>query len=104
MGLARRVGAGRWGLLAIALPCGGEAVAGLAVAAVAARSVDALRVALAHRAVLTLVDIYKQERTELQGGRNLVSSWWRLSHNMDLYFPVLIGSTEQTTEDGNFVF
>lgn len=50
-----------WGrLLAIALPRGREAVAGLAVTAVAASGVDALGIALAHRPVLTLVNIYKQ--------------------------------------------
>lgn len=42
----------------VALPGGGEAVARLAVTAVAARGVDALGVALAHRAVLALVDIF----------------------------------------------
>lgn len=45
----------------VALAGGREAVAGLAVAAVAARRVDALRVALAHRAVLTLVDIFTNQ-------------------------------------------
>lgn len=48
--------------LTVALPCGGEAVAWLAVTAVAARGVDALGIALAHRAVLTLVNISKQKR------------------------------------------
>lgn len=50
-------------LLTVALPGGREAVARLAVAAVAACSVDTLGVALAHRAVLTLIDICKQQRT-----------------------------------------
>ena len=49
-------------LRTIALAGGGEAVAGLAVAAVAACSVDAFRVALAHGPVLTLIDICKQKR------------------------------------------
>lgn len=46
----------------VALARGGEAVAGLAVAAEAARCVDALSVALAHRAVLTLVDIFTHQQ------------------------------------------
>lgn len=46
----------------VALPCGGEAVARLAVTAVAACSVDAFSVALAHRAVLTLIDIFTNEQ------------------------------------------
>lgn len=54
---------GRGVLLTVALPRGGEAVAWLAVTAVAACSVDAFSVALAHRAVLTLIDICKQQRT-----------------------------------------
>lgn len=45
----------------IALAGGGEAVAGLAVAAVAACSVDAFRVALAHGPVLTLIDIFADQ-------------------------------------------
>lgn len=46
----------------VALARGSEAVAGLAVAAEAARCVDALSVALAHRAVLTLVDIFTHQQ------------------------------------------
>lgn len=46
----------------VALPCGGEAVAWLAVTAVAARGVDALGIALAHRAVLTLVNIFTNQQ------------------------------------------
>lgn len=42
----------------VAMPCGGEAIARLAVTAEAARCVDALSVALAHLAVLALVDIF----------------------------------------------
>lgn len=53
--------------LTVALARGGETVAGLAVAAEAARCVDALGVALAHRAVLTLIDISKQKRISLEG-------------------------------------
>lgn len=58
------------GPLTIALAGGGEAVAGLAVTAEAARRVDALGIALAHRAVLTLVDISKQKRMSLGGEQN----------------------------------
>lgn len=46
----------------VALPRGGEAVAWLAVTAVAACSVDAFGVALAHRAVLTLIDIFTNQQ------------------------------------------
>lgn len=46
----------------IALSCGGEAVAGLTVTAVAACSVDAFGVALAHWAVLTLVNIFTNQQ------------------------------------------
>lgn len=56
--------------LTVALARGGEAVAGLAVAAEAARRVDALGIALAHGAVLTLVDISKQKRISLEGEQN----------------------------------
>lgn len=45
----------------IALTCGGEAVAWLTVTAVAACSVDTLCIALAHRAVLTLIDIFTDQ-------------------------------------------
>ena len=85
MGLARRVGACRWGLT-IALPRGGESVARLAITAVAPRSVDALRVSLAHWAVLTLVNVYEQERTELQGEQNPVSTGRRQEQNMTLHW------------------
>lgn len=46
----------------IALPRGREAVAGLAVTAVAASGVDALGIALAHRPVLTLVNIFTNQQ------------------------------------------
>lgn len=46
----------------VALPRGGEPVARLTVTAVAARSVDALGIALAHRAILTLVDIFTNQQ------------------------------------------
>lgn len=46
----------------VALTRGGEAVAGLAVTAVAACGVDALRVALAHGAILTLIDIFTDQQ------------------------------------------
>lgn len=45
----------------VALARGGEAVARLTVTAVAACRVDALRIALAHRAVLTLVDVFTNQ-------------------------------------------
>lgn len=54
--------ASEWVLHTVALTCGGKAVAGLTVTAVAACSVDAFRISLAHRAILTLVDICKQKR------------------------------------------
>ena len=56
--------------LTVALARGGEAIAGLAVAAEAARRVDALGIALAHGAVLTLVDISKQKRISLEREQN----------------------------------
>lgn len=46
----------------VALARGSEAVARLAVTAVAAGSVDALGVALAHQAVLTLVNIFTNQQ------------------------------------------
>lgn len=46
----------------VALPRGSEAVAGLALAAVTAGGVDALGVALAQRAVLTLIDIFTNQQ------------------------------------------
>lgn len=51
------------GTLTVALPRGSEAVAGLAVTAVAAGSVDALGIALAHRAILALIDIFRKKRS-----------------------------------------
>lgn len=51
-----------WVLLTVALACGGEAVARFTVTAVAACSVDTLCIALAHRAILTLIDICKQQK------------------------------------------
>lgn len=45
----------------VALTRGGEAVAGLTVTAVAACSVDAFRIALAHGAILTLIDIFTHQ-------------------------------------------
>lgn len=45
----------------ITLTRGGEAVARLTVTAVAACSVDTFRIALAHRAVLTLIDIFTNQ-------------------------------------------
>ena len=53
--------ASEWVLRTVALTCGGEAVAGLTVTAVAACSVDAFGIALAHGAILTLIDICKQK-------------------------------------------
>lgn len=55
--------------LTIALPRGSEAVARLAVTAVAASSVDAFGIALAHWTVLTLINIYKQKITLLEENR-----------------------------------
>lgn len=49
-------------LLTVALTRGGEAIAWLTVTAVAACGIDALSIALAHGAVLTLIDIWKQQR------------------------------------------
>lgn len=46
----------------VALPRGSEAVAGLALAAVTAGGVDALGIALAHQAVLTLIDIFTNQQ------------------------------------------
>lgn len=46
----------------IALPRGGESVAGLAITAVAARGVDALCVSLAHWAVLTLINVFTNQQ------------------------------------------
>lgn len=59
--------ASEWVLHTITLTRGGEAVARLTVTAVAACSVDTFRIALAHRAVLTLIDIYKQKRVYFKG-------------------------------------
>jgi hypothetical protein len=59
---------GRWPLVGtsilhtVALSCGGEAVARFTVTAVAACSVDAFCITLAHWAVLTLINICKQKK------------------------------------------
>lgn len=62
----------------IALPGGGEAVARLTVTAVAACGVDALSVALAHGAVLTLIDICKQKRVIDSGAESVMNVFLRL--------------------------
>lgn len=59
----------------VALTRGGEAVAGFAVTAVAACGVDAFRIALAHGAILTLIDICKQKSVYFKGEWSLVLSW-----------------------------
>lgn len=76
----------------VTLARGGEAVAGLAVAAVAARRVDALRVALAQRAVLTLVDVFTDQQLVIveEAHRALTPE---AAHHVDTH-PVLADSRD----------